>query len=687
MKVFLFGKNGMLGNTLFLFLSQFYNVIAFERKDFDVSSQDWLTLKNLLVSNNFEAGDIVVNSIGIIPQKGSSEIEYSLVNSSFPKELARIVEALQGRFVHISTNCVFPHSFKPYTEEDTPEPDDLYGITKYEGEPADATILRTSIIGEEMTTHYSLLSWSLSSTQPIKGYTDHLWNGVTCLQLAKVLHQMFQTNTFWKGVRHIHSNETLSKYELLKMIYTIYKHSNTIHPIKTEKSSTKLLASIYPPVLEIPSLYQQITEQKLFFQIQKIPIGQISLQSSCRFCNKPTTPWYRFEGMYPLAGGFLREGHFDDDCRIPLTISLCSECELLQCNEVISSDTLFKKGYFYFSSMIPFLVNHFQSFANMIKENYGKKDMKQLVLEIGCNDGVLLRNLEGDMFKTIGVDPSHTIQKLVDDGYTIYNDYFTKDIAETISKTHGKVDIFLSSNSFAHIHDMKNILEGLKLVLKEDGLAIIEVHNSLKILQELNFEFMYHEHMTYYTKMSFCKIFERMGMSIEKIDEIDVHGGSLRVFIRNRAGISPCKEQFQEDSSHFYKSLAEFPVKLSSWKREFLSLYYKLKQEGKSIVGYGASGRANMFLRFLDIELDGIVDDAQSKIGAYLPLLHTKIESSTLMYTTNKLPDILLVISWAYKDIILKKHESYLSQGGIFLIPLPTIEQIQLYKGQEEVII
>jgi dTDP-4-dehydrorhamnose reductase/SAM-dependent methyltransferase len=680
MKVFIFGKNGMLGNTLFLYLSQQYKVVGFDRKDFDVLSQNWSELHTLLVKNDFQPNDIVINCIGIIPQKKiSSEIESSVVNTRFPHELAKVLHELNGIFIHISTNCVFPHSENAYSEEDTPNPDDTYGTTKYAGEPQGATIIRSSIIGEEKNTSYSLLSWALSANGLIKGFEDHLWNGVTCLQLAKVIYYMIKTNTFWKGVRHIHSNEIVSKSTLLQMIFQVYKSKNSVLPFHTGQPCTKLLTSSYASIIEIPPLYQQISEQKVFFKLASIPMGNFTKQELCRFCDKPTELWFEFEGTYPLAGGFLKEDSFNDDCKIPLSISLCKECELLQCNEVISSDTLFKKGYYYFSSMIPFLVSHFKSFAEKIKELYGEEE-KKTVLEIGCNDGVLLRNLEGKFFKTIGVDPSHTVKNLLEDGFTIYNDYFTKETAEKIVQEHGQVDIFLSSNSFAHIHDMKNILDGLKLVLKKDGVAILEVHNSLKILQELNFEFMYHEHMTYYTKTSFCKIFERIGMHVERIEDIDVHGGSLRVYIKNSPSISSSTENFREDSNEFYKSLTEFPKKLHIWRTKFLDLYYRLRKEDKIVFGYGASGRANMFLRFLDIEIDGMLDDAHSKVGAYLPLLHTKIESSLSIYEKEKFPDYILLISWAYKDSILQKHVNYLLQGGRFIIPLPSIECINLYK-------
>ena len=687
MKIFIFGKNGMLGNTVYLHLSQYYSVIAFDRSNYNplVDSSD--DLSALLQSNKLSEDDIIINCLGMIPQKKATDsLEYFKVNSQFPHFLSYFSSLYKAKYIHISTNCVFSSSSSYMDENSLATASDLYGLSKLLGEPENATTIRTSIIGEEINTHYSLLSWALSINTTVNGYTNHLWNGITCLQLSKYIQNMIDTNTFWSGVRHVHSHETVSKYDLLKMIYAIYNNTTQVIPISTEYPVEKLLSSTYSHLSEIPSLYQQITEQKLFFQIQKIPLCRVDIQSNCRFCSKQTTPWFKFDGMYPLAGGFLKHNAMDQECKVPLHISLCRECQLLQCHEVVSSDILFKKGYFYFSSMIPFLVSHFKSFSDLLKKEYSDPLHKKCVLEIGCNDGVLLRNLEGDHFKTIGVDPSHTVYSLIKEGYTIYNEYFTKETAEKIVSNHGQVDIFISSNSFAHINDMQSILDGLKMVLKKDGTAIIEVHNSLNILTNLNFDFIYHEHMTYYTKTSFCRIFERLGMHVERIDDIDVHGGSMRVFIKNSQqpvdSIS-YSNSLISDSNEFLSQLDKFPIKLHNWKKEFQTLFFSLKQEGKTIFGYGASGRANMFLRFLDIDIDGIVDDAQSKIGAYMPFTHTEIKSSSSIYQTEKMPDYIILISWAYKDAILKKHDAYLKRGGKFIIPLPTIEIIEKSKENE----
>ena len=389
--------------------------------------------------------------------------------------------------------------------------------------------------------------------------------------------------------------------------------------------------------------------------------GTYTIKQDCRFCKNPVIPWFDFPGYYPLAGGFLKSSEFADEKVFPLGLSYCKDCFIFQCNQVVNDDTLFKRGYFYYSSMIPFLVTHFSSYANLLKENYYDPSNKKTILEIGCNDGVLLRQLHKNGFNVIGVDPSRTVKRLQDDGFNIYNTYFNEATAEKIICDHGKVDMVLSSNSFAHIDDMDTIIKGIKNILNNDGLLIIEVHNSDNIIKDLNFDFIYHEHMTYYTKNSFTKIFEKYNMSVEKIEDINVHGGSMRIYIRNN--ISETKIINYDFESY----LTDFRSRLFKWKDELVNTYNTIKKDN-IIWGYGASGRANIILSFLGITLDGIVDDADSKIGSYMPINHLLIKDPKELYIAK--PDYIFILSWPYSTAIMENHASF---KGKFIIPLPNI--------------
>jgi SAM-dependent methyltransferase len=230
------------------------------------------------------------------------------------------------------------------------------------------------------------------------------------------------------------------------------------------------LSTIYNKVIQ-KDIYQQLYEQMIYDKDTNKKVGRYTVRSSCRFCDKDLVPFFKFDGLYPLAGGFLhRSDEFEE--LYPLSLSHCNDCLIFQCNQVIDKDVLFRKGYFYYSSMIPYLVKHFTEYSDFLKTEYYDETNVKTILEMGCNDGVLLRHLDNIGFNVLGIDPSDTVKSLIQDGITVYNDYFNERSASEIVKENGKVDIFLTSNSFAHIDDMESVLNGIKIVLKNEGVAI-----------------------------------------------------------------------------------------------------------------------------------------------------------------------------------------------------------------------
>ena len=398
--------------------------------------------------------------------------------------------------------------------------------------------------------------------------------------------------------------------------------------------------------------------------------------NECRFCRSSMTDCIHLGDSFPLAGGFMNhEDEFKNEETYPLSLSFCINCCLLQCKQYIHSDILFKKNYYYFSSMIPMLVNHFNQYAEMLSEMV-EEPSNYKVIEMGCNDGVLIRPLRKKGFKVIGVDPSRTVSKCIEDGFTIYNTYFNEELAYTITKEHGKCDFFLSSNSFAHIHDMSSIMNGIKKVLNENGMAIIEVHYSKLIIDELQFDFIYHEHMSYYNVTSFYNIAKLYNMSLERVEFINIHGTSVRIFLRNKPNmiLSYTVAEIIHKESYLYdmNTYSVFNTKLYQWKSSMLELLNQYS--GKKIFGYGSSGRTNIILRFLDLNLDELIDDAQSKIGSYSPIYHNKITSSQIIVDSP--PDLLIILAWPYATDILQNIKK--KYKGKCLIPLPTIQLIDL---------
>jgi len=265
MKVFLFGANGMLGNYVKSYLTQNnIQVIPLTRKDFDLEELSVLSLKKFLEEKGILAEDVIVNCAGVIPQASKdrelSKRNYYKINSILPIILSMITTNL----IHVTTDCVFSGKTGSYHEYSTPDETNDYGTSKSLGELCDGTIIRTSIIGEELTNKRSLLEWVISNeNRTINGYSNHFWNGVTCLQLAKIIYKIINENSYWKGVRHIYSPTSVSKYELCKMISDIYELNITVKEYDTEKVD-KSLSTVYQILFNIPELNEQIIEMRNF---------------------------------------------------------------------------------------------------------------------------------------------------------------------------------------------------------------------------------------------------------------------------------------------------------------------------------------------------------------------------------------------------------------------------------------
>ena len=218
--IFIFGSNGMLGNYVKSYLSKTYTIISFTRKDYDLSKLSIDTLTQLLKSKNIKENDIVINCAGVIPQasnqRGLNTRLYFTINSLFPVILSQICDKYEAKMIHITTDCVFSGKNGNYNENSIHDEINDYGLSKSLGELCKATIIRTSIIGEEIKNKRSLLEWVKSNSgNEINGYTNHYWNGVTCLHLSKIVEDIITKNNFWNGVRHIFSPKSVSKYELV----------------------------------------------------------------------------------------------------------------------------------------------------------------------------------------------------------------------------------------------------------------------------------------------------------------------------------------------------------------------------------------------------------------------------------------------------------------------------------------
>jgi len=267
MKIILFGSNGMLGNYIQRFFFNLEKVVPLTRNDYDLSELNIVTLEKMLINEkHLEKDDILINCAGVIPQSSKERTLntrlYFTINSLFPVILSQICDKVGAKMIHITTDCVFSGKDGNYNELSHHDEKNDYGMSKPLGELCKATIIRTSIIGEEVNNKRSLLEWVKSNRdKEIDGFVNHFWNGVTCLQLAKIIFKIIQDNLYWDGVRHIFSPKSVSKYELVSMINEQYDLNIKINEYSTVRID-KTLNTLYETnnIFNIPDLKEQTVQ-------------------------------------------------------------------------------------------------------------------------------------------------------------------------------------------------------------------------------------------------------------------------------------------------------------------------------------------------------------------------------------------------------------------------------------------
>ena len=342
---------------------------------------------------------------------------------------------------------------------------------------------------------------------------------------------------------------------------------------------------------------------------------------TCSFCNsKQLLPVIDF-GDVALAGAFLKPNEFSRELKFPLEVYFCSDCYAVQVVNKVPPDVLFK-NYFYFSSSIGTLREHFREYAEDVTKRF-LIPSQSTVLEFGCNDGVLLRPLADQGIKTIlGVDPAKNVVKSIDDERVkVVNDFFTEEVAEKIVSEYGKVDMVMANNVYAHIPDIQATTRAISRVLGDDGVFIFEVHYLDKVISEMQYDMIYHEHLYYYSLLSAIKHFDRYDMNVFDVKPVPIHAGSMRFYVckkgsrhDKRSTAVEALEAYEISKGYDrYETFQRFSADVAETRQNLMSLLQRLKGEGARIVGYGASGRANTIIQYCGISsehLDFVIDDA-----------------------------------------------------------------------------
>lgn len=399
----------------------------------------------------------------------------------------------------------------------------------------------------------------------------------------------------------------------------------------------------------------------------------------CRVCKKSSLEKVLTLGPTPLANAFLTKLQLDEpEYFYPLDLYFCNNCGFIQLGHVVSPEVLFG-NYVYVSSTSPVFINHFRKMANYVFSRFlsGKES---LVIDIGSNDGILLKPFKNKGAKVLGIEPAGHIAKIAEKaGIETIPEFFSAQLARRIVKQKGQANIITATNVFAHIDDLDEVIESLKILLNKDGVFIMEAPYLIDFIEKRYFDLVYHEHLSYWSVNSLITLFKRFNMVVFDVQKVPVHGGTIRVYIKKTEGKHDVEKSVQE----FLRQ--EIAVKLTEKKTyldyanlvldnkvKLLILLADLKTKGKTVAAYGAPAKGNTLLNYFGIGqefLDFIVEDSPFKQGLYTPGKHIPVVSPKILY--EKKPDYLLILAWNFAEPIMKMHKRFKTEGGKFIIPVP----------------
>ena len=399
----------------------------------------------------------------------------------------------------------------------------------------------------------------------------------------------------------------------------------------------------------------------------------------CRICSSKNLEKFLSLGESPLANNFLKKEDLEkEELKFPLELVFCNICQLVQLSYVVDPKLMFK-NYVYVSSTSNTFRQHFTKMAEDLKKDFNL-DENSLAIDVGSNDGVLLNGLQKFNIKVTGVEPATNVAKIAEEnGVETINNFFNKEVVNKIIDKKGKADVVTACNVFAHIDNINSVIENVKLLLKDSGIFVIEVQYLVNTIEDMTFDNIYHEHLSYYSLTALKYFFEKRNMEIFNVIKILTHGGSLRVFTQQKNSKRKINENVNKILDHEKKIginnievYKEFADKVYSVKEKLNSYMQNIKKGNRIIVGYGAPAKSTTLLNFCSIrkkEIDYIIDDNPLKIGLYTPGTHIPILSSGELEKNT--PDYIIILAWNFAPEILEKTKKYADKGVKFIIPLP----------------
>ena len=401
----------------------------------------------------------------------------------------------------------------------------------------------------------------------------------------------------------------------------------------------------------------------------------------CRTCKSNKLYKFLDLGHHPPSDQFRKKEQLNDSVVFyPLDVYLCEDCGFVQLGYVVPPEILYQDNYPYESSTTETGKKHYHEFAKSVVEDFkfGKED---LAVDIGSNVGVLLEGFKLKGLKINGVDPAPNICAIAEKrGVPTINDFFGKKAAEKIVASKGKASVITGTNVFAHVDDLNGFMEAIKqLIHDKKGIFVIEAPHLLHLVKNLEYDTIYHEHLSYISIEPLVPFFKKHGMEIIKVEQKDIHGGSIRIFVSNvdnykvHESVSMIIKLEKEEKLRDRNALLHFAKRVEKNKAELNLLLHQLKSQSKRIVAVSAPAKGMTLLNYCKIDrqvLDYVTEKSKLKIGLHTPGDYIPVYPDSKLL--EDMPDYALLLAWNFSKEIMNNNKEYRDRGGKFIIPIPT---------------
>jgi SAM-dependent methyltransferase len=401
---------------------------------------------------------------------------------------------------------------------------------------------------------------------------------------------------------------------------------------------------------------------------------------SCRSCQSESISEVLSLGRTPLANSLVDNAE-TLEATYPLDLVFCRDCALLQITETVPPEVLFGH-YLYFSSFSDTMVAHARELATRMIAERGL-GTTSTVIEAASNDGYLLQHYARAGVGVLGIEPAANIAAVAerDRGVRTLCEFFGAPVASRLAREGTRADVFHAHNVLAHVADLNGFVAGIRSVLKDDGVAIVEAPQAREMIERLEFDTIYHEHLCYFSLSALTALFERHSLRIVHAEEVAIHGGTIRIFAehfeRNSPQSSQVKALLEREArlgmkeEGFYKTFSD---RVAALKIELKRTLAALKQQGHRIAAYGAAAKGSTLLNYSAVgaeTLDFVADRSTYKQGKLMPGVHVPIVPPERLLTDK--PDYVLLLVWNFADEVLKQQSEFRKRGGKFILPVPSV--------------